>query len=236
MNIHFSVDDCIKAFVELTEGKNTIKSIFETDTFSMAKLIHEHYGLPVSFYCMWTDGTTSLDKCTANYRSEFIANSDWLKFGFHCDTYETNYNDAFAGEAYNDYQKVISEVNRITGGYSITDKIRLHYFSGNKEVIRALTKDCGVKTLLSADDDRISYGLDASDNEILKSTGFFHDDETNCDFVRTDIRIENIKDVSDELKKIDGRQEATIFTHEKYLSDDVYRERIMLLLKLVSMY
>ena len=79
--IHVSIDDVILVFKELTGQKPV--SIFDIPFFHYFKRLHKRHGLKVSCYCFYQYENFTLASCTRNYRSEFEANSDWLRFGFH---------------------------------------------------------------------------------------------------------------------------------------------------------
>lgn len=228
--IHFSVDDAIGCFWWLTKNKHKISSIFDSQVFATAKTIHERYHISVYFYCMYTNGVITLEDISDKWQKEFQENSDWLKFGFHCYEPMSNYNAVTKQQIINEYKTVVSQLIRITGTKkNITDIIRLHYFSGNKEVISGLT-DCGVKVFLCADDERISYGLPIDVNNEIRKNGYFIDDNMECCFVGTNIRIENISSIKDITGLYKNKKYIVVFTHEKRLMEEVIQERIIKLL------
>lgn len=230
IDIHFSVDDVIGCFWWLTQNKDKVNSIFDSKVFAMAKMIHERYGISVSFYCMYTNGTITLADISDHWQKEFRENSDWLKFGFHCWEPKSNYTAVTKQQVIDEYNMVVKQLIRITGTQeNITDMIRLHYFSGNREVVSGLT-ECGIKVFLCADDERISYGLTADDDNEIRKNGYYVDEEMKCSFVSTDIRIENIDSVKCTAELHKDREFVVVFTHEKRLMEEIIQERIVELL------
>ncbi len=217
--IHFSVDDTLGCLKWLTKNQESVNSIFDSYVFGFAKYLYEKYGIPTSFYCMYTDGDFALNEVPDIWKKEFRENSHWLKLGFH--TYEGNvqYADAEETKIMHDFRVVTEELKRITGGeQNITNVLRLHYFAGNEATVKCLTEQ-GVLTFLCADDERGSYNLSEDEEKILKRDEFYHSDKYLCDYIPTNIRIENINDMDGEIQKVrcmNGNW-ITIFTHERYI-------------------
>lgn len=215
--IHFSVDDTFGCFAWLNQNK--IKEIFISSTFEYAKYIYERYGINTSFYCMYTDGKTTLDDMKLDWQAQFQKCQRWMKFGFHCYDDKSNYRKASIDKIKRDYSQTMNALVKITGGSDcLTDTLRLHYFAGNDTTIQYL-KENGIKRLLCADDDRHSYNLSEKAENELKITGLYYDEKTEIEYVLTDLRAENIKNVKEEIGKIKklNRTNITIFTHEKFL-------------------
>lgn len=81
---HLSFDDTIECFKDITE--NDYDSIFGNPTFLWFKELHETYGVVITCYCYYEEldeNPFDLEECTRKYQSEFKANSNWLRFGFH---------------------------------------------------------------------------------------------------------------------------------------------------------
>lgn len=219
MEIHFSVDDTLMVFRYLTENQDKIDSIFETPAFGVAKILHDYLGINVNFYCMYTDGNFTLSDMPIKWKSEFEKNSTWLKFGFYCLNGHSDYSDATEEDVTNDYAKVVNEIVRWGGASVVTTKIRLHYFAGSRDAVRALVKQ-GIECLICADDDRGSYCLLQSEELLIRNLGEFYSEELKCRFVPTDIRAENISDVKLLIDKFKEKEWVTIFTHERFLCNE----------------
>lgn len=83
--IHFSVDDVIGCFENLTKNEGKYNSAFDEPFFAYIKFIHEKYNAKVSLYCFYEKEGFSLAECTERFADDFKASSGWLKFGFHAE-------------------------------------------------------------------------------------------------------------------------------------------------------
>ena len=83
--IHFSVDDAINCFENLTRNEKKYDSAFEEPFFAWIKSLHEKYDAKVSLYCFYEKEGFSLADCTELFADDFKASSGWLKFGFHAE-------------------------------------------------------------------------------------------------------------------------------------------------------
>ncbi|WP_296025151.1 hypothetical protein [uncultured Treponema sp.] len=81
--IHFSVDDVINCFENLTRNEKKYTSAFDEPFFAYIKSLHEKYDAKVSLYCFYEKEGFSLAECTERFADDFKASSSWLKFGFH---------------------------------------------------------------------------------------------------------------------------------------------------------
>lgn len=236
--IHFSVDDTIEAFLQLPAKKEEGRSIFDVPIFAMAKQIHERFGVGVSFYCMYTNGTNTLKDVSDGWRDEFQENADWLKFGFHAYDKQTNYCDATKEQVLKAFDAIMEELKRITGGGNcITDIIRIHFYAGNSQVVSALVER-GVRVFLCADDDRISYGLTEQQNETVLNKGYYISEAPRCIYTRTYLRAERLKNFEQVQEAIEMHKDfpfLTIFTHEVWMSNDNWvTENICAILKAMT--
>lgn len=174
--LHFSVDDVIVSFKQLTET-NPI-SIFEIPLFGCLKKMHEKYGVVVSCYCFYTCGDFTLSNATRLYKQEFENNSSWLKFSFHGYTGRENYEEQDLKMSQRQFQEVICNLKEIVGPSSLDSFARIHTFQASYDFVCFLAQngDYSLKGLLSADDSRISYSLSKCDNAQLKLDGWFQSD------------------------------------------------------------
>ena len=116
------------------------------------------------------------------------------------------------------------------GTESLTDTIRLHYFAGNQETVKILAQK-GIKCLLCADDDRMSYNLNEDKSRQLKEQRIYYDTLYDMKYVPTDIRVENIRNIDDEIEKARKLESnVVIFTHEIQLAKDSIRNTTIKLL------
>ena len=84
--IHFSVDDTVMIFDDLTKNEKEYVSIFENEILSSCKKLHDKYNAVFSFYCFYDFMDICLKQATDKYAEQFTANSDWLKFDMFDDS------------------------------------------------------------------------------------------------------------------------------------------------------
>lgn len=224
--IHFSIDDTIEIFKDLTEKKYS--SIFQNDTLKFLKEIHDLYGARFTFYCFYEYNSYCLKDASDRYREEFEGNSDWLKFGFHALNSTVNYEEVSTEQIKKDYELVIGELKRIVGEKSLASYIRLEKFICNEENVKQLKRE-GVVGLLGSDtQDRKNYFLNNEQNEQLNKNGNLYQ---ILQFLKTDIRLErmNIKDVQKDLQE---DREVIAFTHEWILYKPEVRKNLEELCKI----
>lgn len=156
-----SFDDTILIFEDI--DNNNYDSVFENSILNWYKELHDKYGVVISCYVYYEDKDFNLTQFSDKYKAEFIANSDWLRFGFHTLNAYKDYKD---GEIINDYTKVVKELERIVGSQTIDNVIRLQMFKGSYEEIKKLSQlnEQPIKGLYTADDNRQSYYLSNDDN------------------------------------------------------------------------
>lgn len=219
---HLSFDDTIECFKDITE--NDYDSIFGNPTFLWFKELHETYGVVITCYCYYEEldeNPFDLEECTRKYQSEFKANSNWLRFGFHALNGNTIY-DGKQEDIYSDYITTIKALIEIVGRESIDNIIRLQGFSGSYDDIKQIVNSDiePVVGLLTADDNRTSYYLSAEESDYLYSHDYIYDTVMECLLVSTDLRVEYIDDID---KKIDEFSRASwnnqlgllvVFSHE----------------------
>lgn len=225
MPIHFSVDDVIEVFMDLTENQDNYNSIFDNEMLGQFYELHQKYGIKISLYCYYEQGDFNLSMVPDKYRNDFIANGSWIKFGYHAKNSGTKLSDISPEEIEKEYLLTITELDRITG--SLTHTLRLSLFQGNKEALLTLRK-YGVTTFLTADDNRQSYYLDEEKSHFIADNDSYESD--NLVFVSTDLRLDRLHryNVIPRLVSIafDSHQNKilTVFTHEWLLDDNMYEK------------
>ena len=100
--------------------------------------------------------------------------------------------------------------------WKISTIVRTHLFAGNKDAVRAW-RDCGVKVLLTADDNRQSYDLTKQEEMKCKQDVFFKH-TTRISYIATDIRVENYLEKSIDIDSLNNKP-VIIFTHEWLLNN-----------------
>ncbi len=235
--IHLSVDDTFEIFKDLARNAMYYSSIFENPYLHFLEMLHTQYGLVASMYCFTEEGDFSLSNVPDIFCPDFTKSADWLKWGFHGRSRNSRYQYACGRKAQKDYSFAIRELLRITGSARCIDVApRLHFFAGTWECIRAMCQsDHGLKGLFSADDDRLSYYLDATQSKLLKDYGLYYDQTMELFFFSTDIRLENIQSIAKERANMEyclfekGRKNngLHVFTHENRLANEEICQKII---------
>ena len=236
--MHVSADDVINLFQDLTEKANTYTSIFNNPTLAFLKQMHDTYGMVFSGYVFYrnSDGTFNLSQTTNKFVNEFSANADWLKFGFHSNNSEVNYGNATAATAKADYEQVMVQLYRILGSWECIDKVpRLHNYAGNIDAMKAMrdTKYFGILGLLNAEDTRTSYYHNPEQVKYLQEHDRLFDPSNSITFFSTDMRLENVSNVSallnqrkSDIEYVNRMHDLVIFTHEPQLSSTGIQAKI----------
>ena len=188
---HYSVDDTWDILKDLTTNAAAYTSIFDNATLSAIKTIHESTGLCVTFNTFNTvssDNTYSITNVPekASFQAEFQANKNWLRFAFHAEDDNTNY-DTDAG-ILTSYNTFVTAIYKLTGDYGCIDTFtRLGYFGGSlANVLQIKNASHGIRGLLCADTtNRDSYYLDTNQNTIVQHKGMCVDAENELIFLKT---------------------------------------------------
>lgn len=220
--IHFSVDDVITSFENLTKNEAKYKSAFDEPFFKYIKSLHDEFGIKVSLYCFYKKESFSLADCTDKFAGDFSSSHDWLKFGFHA--LSSNYKFDGGG-----YEMFVKQIERIAGSKKcITQTVRLDYFEGNRDsVFYASYKNTGngIKQLLCADSDtRCSYFLDENQKQELNRTEKIYFDDLT--FIKTDFRFDDVENFKNLFEENKNEDEVVVFTHEWLLQVPVRKNLV----------
>lgn len=222
--LHFSMDDVIEIFKDLTKHADIYDSIFDNGTLGYLKEVHEKYGMKVTLYCFYEFDGFNLSECTDKFVDEFFENRDWLKFGFHAYNAES-YTDTDVARMRDEYMLLAEELHRITGfrEEDLSKTLRLDRFAGTKQQLAMMEQDFGVSSFLTADDEeRKSYCLDNDEQSILYEEDYYMDGEIS--FTPTDIRLESLdglEDLENILNNHKDEKYLVVFTHEHKLNGKV---------------
>ena len=220
--IHFSVDDVINSFENLTKNEAKYKSAFDEPFFKYIKSLHDEFGVKLSLYCFYEKDGFSLMDCTDRFSADFSSASCWLKFGFHA----VSSFDKFDGGG---YEMFVKQIERITGNIDcITQTVRLDCFEGNEESIQCNSFKrmlCGIKQLLCADsNERNSYFLDDTQNQEVNRI-----EKINVDgliFIKTDFRFDDTENFKTFFEENQNENEVIVFTHE-WLLEVPFRKNLI---------
>ena len=224
---HFSIDDCNDVLRDLTV--NNYNNIFEQEMLGYLRELHEKYGIKVTLYLFSRNNKTgfSLEDMTSRYSLQFIANADWLKFGFHAID-NVAYDGLSIVEEMQYYHKTINEIKRFTKTDKTIDHfVRLDRFYATKEMVKALaaTPD-GVTGLYTPDSaSRTAFGFDATTMAVINGKDAYVD---TILYTPTDIRLENYtaESIDAVINKHINDRYFTFFTHEWKMNDPVVRANL----------
>ena len=177
------------------------------------KQIHETTGACFTLYVYEYAGDYSITNVPDKWKSEWEQNSHWLKIGYHGICPEiARFDENIPLDTFmNSYQTVTDSIIFFAGEPSLSQILRLSYFTGTEEIVDYLSKS-GIKYLLAADDQRISYDLSPDENELLNQHEIFT--RRNMTYLKTDIRYENTGCVEDALFNNSNEDILILFTHE----------------------
>ncbi len=222
IRVHYSFDDVLWIFKDLTEHEKEYNTIFENSLLFWMREMHLKYGVAFDlyvFYNAWYNFT--LSDTTDKYAFEFKENAEWLRVGFHGFGFTSNGTDReYGGDMQSqliaDYDLVTHQLQRIAAKENISDMLRLSFFSGNKKGMRALRRKYGVKVFFCADkSNKRSYYLSERQCKKLEEKGCLHDWIRDIWFYKTTVRIEEEKDIGTRLYELGNRNMPVIvFCHE----------------------
>lgn len=162
----FYIDDVIWSLRDLTRIHP--ESMFDIPFFKMLKKAHDDYGFKVQlnlFYrtdFYYGDDEFTLADVTADYKSEWEANSDWLKLAFHAkqEFPDYPYVNATYETVKNNFDAIKSEIYRFAGEKSFSCKVCCnHWLPMSKAGCLALV-DSGVKILAATYGNKVPYNGD----------------------------------------------------------------------------
>ena len=191
----FFIDDVIWVFRDLTRQRP--KSLFDNPFMKPLKECHEKYGLKMQLNIFYrTDFFYGMDEfsladMTDAYKSEWQANRDWLKLGFHSLQEFPDY--PWINIDYDDVKKLFGmihgQVERFAGEGVFTTALVPHWCPMSKDGCRAL-KDCGIKLMecsvgpryrYDGDRNRLPYGHGLKLEQNRKpEVGFYWRDSKNA--------------------------------------------------------
>lgn len=237
--VHFSIDDFILTFKDLTENEQRYSSLFEQPVFAFLQKMHKKYGAVFSCFCFGRDEKSGflLENTTRKYREEFRCNAQWLRFGFHGidnaavygDNGGTRVSSRSPEQAAADYAYVVKQLVQIAGETALDTIPRIHFFAGTSECcLKWKNAVYGIRGLLAADDDRCSYYHDDAMRIKLAAENILYDSDRQLLFFRTCIRLEKENDgkaLGEKLRTFQGECHV-VFTHECYMEQEEMQSRI----------
>jgi hypothetical protein len=121
-------------------AKERPKSAFDHFYLGGLKKIHDKYGFKVSINCFYSNNHHEflLKDMPDIWKSEFIDNSDWLRFSFHsyAEFPDRPYLEASAEEYGRDYDLVQNEIIRFAGEESFIPPVVIHWANVHPAVVQ----------------------------------------------------------------------------------------------------
>lgn len=237
--IHISFDDVYNCISDISS--HNYSSVFDNSFLGDLKHFHDTYGAVFTLNCFNTCSKQpdyDISNMPDTYMEEFSENSDWLKFSFHSEDENANYGSSentSLGTATGDceekikasYNKFTSAILNATGTANSIDRVaRLGFFGGTENNVKALMEcEYGITGLLAADDTRISYYLNDTDNNYLLKNYEYYDKNNDIKMFKSQVRLENVRDnkINEQfslISSIDSNM-IEIFTHEQNYNNSV---------------
>ena len=245
-----SSDDNILFLQDITANADKYASIFDNPYLALYKKAHDLFGACVhlNLFYEYIPGTKhfsepreyfNLSMMTDRFKSEFEANSDWLKLAFHANAEfpDKPYKYATAEKITEDFLKIRREIVRFAGESVLTDSTTVHWGEANREVVRAL-RALGLCSLTgyfrrnAKGDPLVSYYFDGEALDHIGSRDFFYDADEDMIFAQIDLVLneKTYADVMEALPKIaDDPQRGgfvSLMIHEQYFHPD-YRRHLL---------
>lgn len=237
--IHISFDDVYNCISDISS--HNYSSVFDNSFLGDLKHFHDTYGAVFTLNCFNTCSKQpdyDISNMPDTYIEELSENSDWLKFSFHSEDENANYGSSentSLGTAMGDceetikasYNKFTSAILNATGTANSIDRVaRLGFFGGTENNVKALMEcEYGITGLLAADDTRISYYLNDTDNNYLLKNYEYYDKNNDIKMFKSQVRLENVRDNKINaqfslISSIDSNM-IEIFTHEQNYNNSV---------------
>ncbi len=218
------MDDVWEPFSHITDGD--YHSVFEEPFFAWLKELRARLGISVTLYCFFEDKSKNffMDSVTARYKAEFESNAGWLHFAFHARNAESSYSGSDACLLAGDYHEGMAQLERIVGKSSLSHTLRLHCWQGSKSEVEKMVYDADypLAALLTPNDGKAGYYLDAIQNHRLQKDFYLFDESVGCAFYKTDLRIESVADVRRVPYKNlchTHQRQVSVFTHAWALAE-----------------
>jgi len=238
-----SSDDNIIFFWDLNKNKDKYTSIFDNPYLAVYKKAHDLYGACVHLNIYYempevhpffsdTREYFNLSMMTDKYKSEWQANSDWLKLNFHAkaDQPDKPYKYTDYDTIYNDCKKVQEEIIRFAGKETLSEETTVHWGESTKEGVVAV-RDLGIKNLagyfeLSGGRQLVSYYYPKDLVEYLMMRDFWYDKEVDVLYCKID-KVLNIHTPEENVNLLNVLYErkttagfVEIMIHEEYFYPD----------------
>jgi hypothetical protein len=219
---HCALDDTIDVLEEINRKADDLQSIFDVPVMAQIKEFHEQYGAKFSLYLFYEKiGGFNLSQMTDKFIDEWEANSDWLRLSFHARTKHPEiceyylYNNLDYQTAKEDFQMIKKEILRFAGVESWDNYPRTHFWSGNRETVKAW-RDCGVDGLFFSYRGYPALYFDDEQLEKLWNKDYWVDPEMKLLFITTNVKLPclTVDEVKKDLAALAHRKIIEIFADD----------------------
>ena len=219
---HCGLDDTIVVLEEINQKADQLDSIFDVEILTLLKQFNQQYGAKFTLYLFYEilDGF-NLSQMTDKFADQWRANSDWLKLAFHAKTRKPSvteyylYFDSDYKTALEDFQMIKKEILRFAGPECWDNYPRTHFWSGNKETVRAW-RDCGVGGLFFSPPGFEAMYFDDKKLKELWEKDFWYDRDIGMLYITTNIKLpcQTIEEVKKDLIAAKDRNILEIFADD----------------------
>jgi len=240
-----SLDDNILFLKDISENADRYKSIFENPYLGFLKQVHDTYGTKIHINIYFETNGFNLAQLTDKFKSEWKANSGWLRLSFHAYANEPDkpYINASYEKVKGDCEKVINQIHRFAGEEITGHVTTLHWGEATVEGCRGL-RDAGYKCLpcdFNVDNNLApcSFYLDVEQRRHINKRLIWRDNKEGIIFIRCAIiinteKLDEIVPFLDNIKK-DPHMSAYIdlLNHEQYFYSSYsayqpdYRQKVL---------
>ena len=242
-----SSDDNILFLQDITKNQDKYTSIFDNPYLALYKRAHDLYGakvhlnlfyeyIPDEKYFSAHPDYFNLSMMTDKFKSEFEANSDWLRLAFHSNAEfpDKPYKDATAEKVTEDFLKIRREIIRFAGESVLTSSTTVHWGAANREVVGAL-RSLGLRSLTgyfrrnAKGEPSVSYYFEDERLEHIGSRDFWYDESEDIIFAQIDLVLNErtYSDVMEALPRIADDPHRggfiSLMIHEQYFHPDYRR-------------
>lgn len=191
-----SIDDNIWFLRDIYQQQYNYQSLFDNPFLGFLRDVHRQYGTSVHLNLFYETDGFNLSQFPDRYKSEWEANSNWLRLSFHAqgEFPDMPYRTAGYEQVSQDCARVKAEIERFAGPSVMGPVTTLHWGEATVEGARAL-RDAGYKALLgyfNVDDPLppVSYYLTEEQRRHLKKRFVWFDPQEDITFVRASIVLD----------------------------------------------
>ncbi len=219
----FTVDDNILFLKDITE--NNYSSIFENKYLALFRELHCVYGLKVQFNLFYQTEGFDLSMVTDRYKSEWKANSPWLKMSFHSHAELPNepYLNADYDTLYADCKAVNDQIVRFAGADSLASTTTVHFCVCPEKALKAMS-DNGYKGLLGLFGGfgavGTSYSIPPEETEPLRHGKLITKNDITFGSIDIVLNLYSAEENALRANSLCGNDHIKIMIHEQYFHED----------------